>query len=219
MNVGLRSLCAVLCLFLSLTPLVAAQKSSKKKGTAEPSNAASAPDAAAPASDSAKKEDEDPQFKGLTWRLVGPYRGGRVLAVTGAVGEPNTYYFGSVGGGFWKTTDGVISWTPMSDKEKFDSIGAIAVAESDPNVVYVGTGEACIRNNILQGNGMYKSTDAGKTWHSLGLEDTRHIGRLAVNPKNPDIVFVAALGHAYCRNTERGFFRSTDGGKTWQKVL
>src|SRR5579872_5295424 len=173
MNVSSRRLCVVACLLLFLTPFIAAQKSSKKKNAPEQSAAsASAP---APAGETAKKEDEDPLFKGLTWRLVGPYRGGRVLAVTGVVGEPDTYYFGSVGGGVWKTTDGGISWTPMSDKEKLASIGAIAVAESDPNVVYVGTGEACIRNNILQGNGMYKSTDAGKTWQSLGLEDTRHI--------------------------------------------
>ncbi|HWY70726.1 MAG TPA: hypothetical protein VNX88_18810 [Terriglobales bacterium] len=150
---------------------------------------------------------------------MGPFRGGRVLAVSGVVGEPNTYYFGGVGGGVWKTTDGGLNWGPMSDKEKFSSVGAIAVAESDPNVIYVGTGEACIRNNILQGNGMYKSTDAGKTWHAVGLEDTRHIGRLAIHPRNPDIVFVAALGHAYGRNADRGVFRSTDGGKTWQKVL
>jgi len=212
-----RLLC---CLVLLLTSFLYAQKSSKsskkKGGAPQPVAAANAP---APAADQAKKPEEDPLFKGLTWRLVGPFRGGRVLAVSGVVGEPNTYYFGGVGGGVWKTTDGGISWSPMSDKEKFSSVGAIAVAESDPNVVYVGTGEACIRNNILQGNGMYKSTDAGKTWHFLGLEDTRHIGRLAVHPKNPDVVLVAALGHAYGRNAERGVFRSTDGGKTWQKVL
>ena len=218
MNASLRRTFAVLCLLIFIASFVAAQKSSKKKNAPEQNNAAST--SVPPSStETAKKEEEDPLFKGLTWRLVGPYRGGRVLAVSGVVGEPDTYYFGSVGGGVWKTTDGGISWTPMSDKEKFSSIGAIAVAQSDPNVVYVGTGEACIRNNILQGNGMYKSTDAGKTWQSLGLEDTRHIGRLAVNPTNPDIVLVAALGHAYGRNTERGVFRTTDGGKTWQKVL
>ncbi|HVH88414.1 MAG TPA: hypothetical protein VM912_16965 [Terriglobales bacterium] len=208
------------CLLLLLTSLLYAQKSSKiskKKTSSEPPNAVTS--APAPPGDQAKNPEEDPVFKGLTWRLVGPFRGGRVLAVSGVVGEPNTYYFGGVGGGVWKTTDGGITWIPVSDKEKFSSIGAIAVAESDPNVVYVGTGEACIRNNILQGNGVFKSTDAGKTWHFIGLEDTRHIGRLAVHPKNPDIVFVAALGHAYGRNAERGVFRSTDGGKTWQKVL
>src|SRR5215469_16831899 len=216
MNVAFRRFCVVCSLLFFLTPFLQAQKSSKKKPSPEQPAATAT---AAPAPQEAKKDEDDPLFKGLSWRLVGPYRGGRTLAVTGVVGEPNTYYFGSVGGGVWKTTDSGISWTPMSDKEKLASIGAIAVAESDPNVVYVGTGEACIRNNILQGNGMFKSTDAGKNWHFIGLEDTRHIGRLAVDPKNPDIVFVAALGHAYGRNLERGVFRSTDGGKTWQKVL
>jgi len=217
MNVAIRRFCVAWSLLFFLTPFLAAQKPSKKNPSPDQPAAAAAPPAAT--ASEAKKDGEDPLFKGLTWRLVGPYRGGRTLAVSGVVGEPNTYYFGSVGGGVWKTTDSGISWTPMSDKEKLASIGAIAVAESDPNVVYVGTGEACIRNNILRGNGMYKSTDAGKSWHFIGLEDTRHIGRLAVNPKNPDIVFVAALGHAYGRNTERGVFRSTDGGKSWQKVL
>jgi photosystem II stability/assembly factor-like uncharacterized protein len=218
MSIALRRLCVISSLLFLLSPFVSAQRSSKRKNQPEQANAA-ASESAAETHDQAKKEEEDPQFKGLTWRQVGPFRGGRVLAVTGVVGEPDTYYFGGVGGGVWKTTDGGINWMPMSDKEKFSSVGAIAVAQSDPNVVYVGTGEACIRNNILQGNGVFKSTDAGKTWHFIGLEDTRHIGRLAVNPKNPDIVFIAALGHAYGRNTERGVFRSTDGGKTWQKVL
>src|SRR5215510_12380500 len=214
MNLLLRRLCVMFCLLILPSFFLAAQKSSKKK--APPAQTVAT---ATPAETQAKKEEEDPLFKGLTWRLVGPFRGGRVLAVSGVVGEPNTYYFGGVGGGVWKTTDGGLNWTPLSDKEQLGSIGAIAVSDSDPNVVYVGTGEACIRNNILQGNGMYKSTDAGKTWRAIGLEDTRHIGRLAVHPKNPDIVFVAALGHAYGRNTERGVFRSTDGGKNWQKVL
>jgi photosystem II stability/assembly factor-like uncharacterized protein len=217
MSIALRRLPVVICLLVLLPCAIAAQKSSKKKNAELPASASAGTATSAP--EQTKKDEEDPLFKGLTWRLVGPFRGGRVLAVSGVVGEANTYYFGGVGGGVWKTTDGGLNWMPMSDKEKFSSVGAIAVAESDPNVVYVGTGEACIRNNILQGNGMYKSTDAGKTWHSIGLEDTRHIGRLAVNPKNPDIVFVAALGHAYGRNTERGVFRSTDGGKSWQKVL
>ena len=218
MSVAFRRGLAIFCLllFTSFSFSQKSSKNSKKKAANEQPVAAASPSTPP---EQATKEEEDPFFKALTWRLVGPFRGGRVLAVTGAVGEPNTYYFGGVGGGVWKTTDGGITWTPMSDKEKFSSIGAIAVAESDPNVVYVGTGEACIRNNILQGNGMYKSTDAGKTWHFIGLEDTRHIGRLAVHPKNSDIVFVAALGHAYGRNAEHGVFRSTDGGKTWQKVL
>jgi photosystem II stability/assembly factor-like uncharacterized protein len=158
-------------------------------------------------------------LKGMKWRLVGPFRGGRVLAVAGIPGDANTYYFGAVAGGVWKTTDGGLRWTPIFDKEPVSSIGSIAVAPSDPNVIYVGTGEACIRGNISFGDGVYKSVDAGKTWTHMGLDDTRHIGRVIVDPRNPDIVFVAALGHAYGSNEERGVFRTTDGGKHWEKVL
>ncbi|HXW89409.1 MAG TPA: hypothetical protein VEK33_02580 [Terriglobales bacterium] len=165
------------------------------------------------------KEERDKPFQGVQWRLIGPFRGGRVLAVTGVPGEPSTYYFGAVSGGVWKTTNGGASWEPLFDKQPISSIGAIAVAPSDPNVLYVGTGEACIRGDISYGDGVYKSTDAGKTWTNVGLKDTRHIGRIAVHPTNPDLVFVAALGHAYGTNTERGLFRSADGGKSWQKVL
>jgi photosystem II stability/assembly factor-like uncharacterized protein len=158
-------------------------------------------------------------LKGMKWRLVGPFRGGRVLAVSGVPNDANTYYFGAVAGGVWKTTNGGITWTPLFDKEPVSSIGAIAVAPSDPNVIYVGTGEACIRGNISFGDGMYKSVDAGKTWSHIGLDDSRHIARIAVDPRNPDVVFVAALGHAWGPNSERGLYRSTDGGKTWQKVI
>src|SRR5207253_1255774 len=145
----------------------------------------------------------------------------RVVAVSGVVGQDNVYYFGSTAGGVWKTTDGGLNWKPIFDKTKDASpaIGAIAVSESDPNVVYVGTGEACIRGNIVGGNGVHKSIDAGKTWKFVGLADTHAIGRLAVHPKNPDIAFVAALGHPFADNEERGIFRTQDGGKTWQKVL
>ena len=144
-----------------------------------------------------------------------------MLAVTGVVGQENTYYFGAVAGGVWKTTDGGINWKPVFDKQKdaSPSIGALALSESDPNVIYVGTGEACIRGNIVGGNGVYKSIDAGKTWNFVGLADTHAIGRLIVNPKNPDIAFVAALGHPFGDNQERGIFRTRDGGKTWEKVL
>jgi photosystem II stability/assembly factor-like uncharacterized protein len=158
-------------------------------------------------------------WKGMKWRLIGPFRGGRALAVTGVAGDPNTFYFGAVAGGVWKTTDGGVTWTPLTDKEKFASIGAIAVAPSDPNVIYVGTGESCIRGNITFGDGMYKSMDAGKTWAHLGQDDTRHIAKVIVDPHNPDIVFFAAFGHAFGPNAERGVYRSSDGGKTWQKVL
>ncbi|MGB8475192.1 MAG: hypothetical protein WCE61_14005 [Candidatus Acidiferrum sp.] len=158
-------------------------------------------------------------YDGMKWRLIGPFRGGRVLTVAGVPSQPNTYYFGAVGGGVWKTTDGGVSWNPIFDKEPISSIGALAIADSDPNVIYVGTGEACIRGNISYGDGVYKSTDAGKTWTNVGLKDTRHIGAVIINPTNPDIVYVAALGHAYGPNTERGIFRTRDGGKTWEKVL
>jgi photosystem II stability/assembly factor-like uncharacterized protein len=168
----------------------------------------------------AQQEQEKPDpFKGMKYRLIGPYRGGRALTAVGVVSEPNTYYFGAVAGGVWKTTNGGMTWTPLFDKQSVSSIGSIAVAESDPNIIYVGTGEACIRGNISHGDGMYKSLDAGKTWTHIGLRDTRHIGRVLVHPKNPDLVYVAALGHAYGPNTERGVFRTRDGGKTWEKVL
>ncbi|HEY6128231.1 MAG TPA: hypothetical protein VIW23_08630 [Candidatus Acidoferrum sp.] len=168
----------------------------------------------------AQQQQIDPKiYGGMKWRLIGPFRGGRVLTVTGVPGDPNLYYFGAVGGGVWKTTDGGVTWNPLFDKQGVSSIGALAVADSDPNIIYVGTGEACIRGNISFGDGVYKSTDAGKTWTNIGLKDTRHIGAVIVNPTNPDVAFVAALGHAYGANTERGVFRTRDGGKTWEKIL
>jgi photosystem II stability/assembly factor-like uncharacterized protein len=179
--------------------------------------------AAAESTGAAASDEEEAKgpWHGLTWRLVGPFRGGRVLAVTGVIGDPHIYYFGGVAGGVWKSTDGGLTWRPMTDKVKdmSPSIGAIAVAPSDPNVIYAGTGEACIRGNIVGGNGVYKSIDAGKTWSYGGLRDTQAIGRIIVNPKNADIAFVAALGHPFGPNPERGIFRTTDGGKTWSKVL
>lgn len=159
-------------------------------------------------------------LKAMKWRQVGPFRGGRALAVAGVAGDPETYYFGAVAGGVWKTTNGGFTWTPMTDKTGIMSVGAIAVAPSDPNVVYVGTGESCWRGNISYGDGMYKSVDGGKTWtHLPGLDDTRHIAKIIVHPSNPDVLLVAAMGHAYGPNETRGVFRSADGGKTWQKVL
>jgi photosystem II stability/assembly factor-like uncharacterized protein len=158
-------------------------------------------------------------FNGLEWRSIGPYRGGRVLAVAGVPGDPTTYYFGAVAGGVWKSTDSGHRWKPLFEHEQVSSVGAIAVADSNPNVIYVGTGEACIRGDISFGNGVYKSTDGGRTWKHVGLQDTRHIGALIIHPRNPDIVYVAALGHAYGTNGERGVFRTTDGGKNWEKVL
>ena len=159
-------------------------------------------------------------LKGLQWRSIGPYRGGRATAVAGVTSQPGVFYFGATGGGVWKTTDGGINWDNVSDEYfKTGSVGAIGVAESDPNVVYVGMGEAPIRGNFSHGDGVYKSTDAGKTWKHVGLEDTRQISRVRVHPKNPDIVFVGAQGHVFGPNDQRGVFRSTDGGKNWQKTL
>ena len=165
------------------------------------------------------KSEGDPLFKGMKYRNIGPFRGGRSLTAAGIPGDPTTYYFGATGGGVWKSTDGANTWSPIFDKDGAPSIGGIAVAGSDPNVVYVGTGEACIRGNISHGDGVWKSVDAGKSWKNVGLKDSRAIGRVIVNPHNPDIVFVAALGHPFGPNTERGVFRTTDGGKTWDKVL
>jgi photosystem II stability/assembly factor-like uncharacterized protein len=158
-------------------------------------------------------------LKGMKWRQIGPFRGGRALAVTGVSGDLETYYFGAVAGGVWKSANGGLTWMPLTDKTGIMSVGAIAVAPSDSNVVYVGTGESCIRGNISFGDGMYKSLDGGKSWTHVGLEDTQHIAKIVVHPQNPDIVFVAALGHAYGSNEMRGVFRSNDGGKTWQKIL
>lgn len=158
-------------------------------------------------------------FATLHWRMIGPFRGGRVLAVTGVQGQPNHFYFGSVDGGVWETQDAGRTWTPIFDAMPIGSIGAIAVAPSNPNILYVGSGEADMRSDIGYGNGMYKSVDAGRTWTHIGLIDSHQIGRILVDPRDPNLVFVAALGHAYGANEERGVFRSSDGGVTWQKIL
>ena len=158
-------------------------------------------------------------FQDLHWRLIGPFRAGRVLAVTGVPGEPQHFYFGSVNGGVWETRDAGRTWQPIFDSQPIGSIGAIAVAPSNHNVLYVGSGEADMRSDIAQGDGMYKSTDAGKTWTKIGLAESQQIGRIIVHPDNPDLVYVAALGHPYAANAERGVFRSSDGGRTWQKIL
>jgi photosystem II stability/assembly factor-like uncharacterized protein len=157
----------------------------------------------------------DPQlFSAMKWRQIGPFRGGRVVAVSGVPGDSATWYFGAVAGGVWKSTNAGNTWQPMFDDQRIASIGAIAVADSDHNIIYVGTGEACPRGNITYGDGVYKSIDAGKTWQHVGLGDTRHIGAIVVHPQNPDIAFVAALGHAFGPNDERGIFRTADGGRT-----
>src|SRR5882724_3340028 len=169
----------------------------------------------------AQQKGYDPSLlKGLQWRSIGPYRGGRSTAVAGVTSQQNVFYFGATGGGVWKTNDGGINWEPVSDEYfKTGSVGAIGISETDPNVVYVGMGESPIRGNVSHGDGVYKSTDAGKTWKHIGLEDTRQIARVRVHPRNPDIVYIAALGHVFGSNEQRGVFRSTDGGKNWQKVL
>lgn len=158
-------------------------------------------------------------YSALSWRGIGPYRGGRALAVTGIPGKPNQFLFGAAAGGVWKSVDSGGHWTPIFDGQAESSIGAIAVAPSNPDVIYVGTGEAALRGDITWGGGVYKSIDGGKTWSFLGLKDSRHIGAIAVDPTNPDIVLVAALGHAFGPNAERGVYRSTDGGKTWIRTL
>ena len=172
------------------------------------------------AQQTARRVPEAGPLRGLQWRSIGPYRGGRVTAVTGVTSQPSVYYFGGVGGGVWKSTDGGDNWEPISDGFfGTGSVGGIGVAESDPSIIYVGMGESPIRGNVSHGDGMYKSTDAGRTWRHIGLEDTRQIARVRVHPKNPDLVYVAALGHTFGPNDQRGVFRSKDGGKTWDKVL
>jgi photosystem II stability/assembly factor-like uncharacterized protein len=162
----------------------------------------------------------DPSLlKNMKWREVGPYRGGRSSAVEGIANQPDVYYFGSSGGGVWKTVDGGQTWKPVSDGFFGGSVGAVAVAPSDPAVVYAGLGEETLRGNVTHGDGMWKSTDAGKSWTKIGLDDTRHIGRVRVHPTNPDVVYVAAMGHAFGPSEQRGVYRSRDGGKTWDRVL
>jgi photosystem II stability/assembly factor-like uncharacterized protein len=156
----------------------------------------------------------------LRWRCIGPFRGGRVVAVAGTTHDPHTYYFGAVAGGVWKSTDDGTYWKPVSDGFfTTSSVGALAVAPSDPNVIYAGSGETTIRIDVSHGDGVYRSTDAGRTWANVGLRETRHIGKVRIHPHNPDIVWVAALGHAFGPNAERGVFKSDDGGATWRKTL
>lgn len=158
-------------------------------------------------------------YSALKWRMIGPFRAGKVNAIAGVPGNSSVYYFGADGGGVWKTTDSGNTWKPIFDSQPVGSIGALAVASSNPKIIYVGSGVNGVYSDIAYGNGIYKSTDGGENWQHLGLEDTRHIARILIDPRNPDIVLVAALGHSFGPNEERGVFRSTDGGKTWKKVL
>ncbi|MGB6386545.1 MAG: hypothetical protein WBE45_10850 [Terriglobales bacterium] len=158
-------------------------------------------------------------MNGLKWRLIGPFRGGRVVAVAGVPGDSTTFYFGSVNGGIWKTIDAGVVWTPIFDSQPVGSIGALAVASSDPKIIYAGTGESDIRSDLSSGNGVYKSTDSGATWNHIGLEDTRQISRIVIDPQNTNIVYVGALGHAYGPNGQRGVYKSVDGGAHWTRAL
>ena len=169
--------------------------------------------------------DQDTQipeefYNQLEWRNIGPFRGGRSLGAAGSPGRINEYYFGATGGGLWKTVDGGTEWFPVTDGQvTSSSVGAVAVAETNPDIVYIGMGEVQLRGSITQGDGVYKTIDGGKTWRHLGLEETQAVSRIRIHPTNPDIVYVAALGHPYGDNPERGVFKSTDGGNTWTKTL
>ena len=158
-------------------------------------------------------------YNSLKWRLIGPFRGGRAVAVSGIPGNATTFYFGAVNGGIWKTSDGGVVWQPIFDDQQAASIGALAVANSDPKVIYAGTGESDIRSDLSSGDGVYKSTDGGKSWGNVGLHDSEQISRIVVDPQDANIVYVAVLGHAYAPNAERGVYKSGDGGRNWTKVL
>ena len=156
----------------------------------------------------------------MEWRSIGPDRGGRSIAVAGHAERPFEYYFGATGGGLFKTTDGGSTWSPVTDGQVGSaSVGAVAMAPSDPDIVYIGMGEVQLRANVLQGDGVYRSDDGGKSWRHLGLAETHAIGRIRIHPSDPDRAYVAALGHPFGPNSERGVFRTTDGGETWEKVL
>ncbi|HEY3601531.1 MAG TPA: hypothetical protein VGK72_06215, partial [Chthoniobacterales bacterium] len=193
-----------------LNPSPASRTQSTPRRT-QPAATSPTPDTrstAAKTTETARPQFDPALWSGMQWREIGPYRGGRALAIEGVPGEPNTYYFGAVAGGVWKTTDGGTNWKPIFDKQHTtSSIGALAVAPSDHNTIYAGSGEAALRGNITYGDGVYKSVDGGKHWRNVGLKDSRHIGALIVHPENRDIVFVAAVGHAFGPNEQRGIYR------------
>jgi len=162
---------------------------------------------------------DDKLYNALEWRSIGPYRGGRSAAVTGVPGNPNLFYFGATGGGVWRTKDGGQNWENISDGYFGGSIGAVAVSEWDNNVIYVGGGEVSVRGNVSYGYGMWKSTDAGETWKHIGLDNSRHIPRIRIHPKDDNLVYVAVLGDLFKSSNERGVYRSKDGGKNWERIL
>src|ERR1700690_1091523 len=165
-------------------------------------------------------QDFDPKsYSALEWRMIGPFRGGRTVGAAGIPDQPNVFYVGVNNGGVWKTDDYGNTWKPIFDDQPTGSIGAVAIAPSDPNILYAGSGEGLQRPDLSVGDGMYKTTDGGKTWRHLGLRDGQQIPAILVDPRNPNRVFAAVLGHPYGPNAERGVFRSTDGGESWQKVL
>ncbi len=198
---------------LLLAPLAAAEGAARATA-----NRPAAP-TAQPAAAAGASALEASFGKALSWRLVGPFRGGRSAAVTGIPGDPKTYYFGATGGGVWKTVDAGATWKNVSDGFFGGSIGAVAVSQWDPNVIYVGGGEVTVRGNVSHGDGVWKSTDAGATWKHVGLDDSRHIPRIRIHPKNPDLVYAAVLGHLFGPNEMRGVYRSKDGGATWERIL
>ncbi|MEM8898016.1 MAG: glycosyl hydrolase [Bacteroidota bacterium] len=191
-----------LCLLMGTTTHLQAQK--KKRGKVE---------------ELPTTTYDEALYDAMEYRLVGPFRGGRSCAVTGVKGIPNRFYFGSTGGGVWRTDDGGSTWKNVSDGYFGGSIGAIAVAESDPNVIFVGGGEKTVRGNVSFGYGIWKSTDAGKTWTNMGLNKSRHVGRIRIHPQNPDVVYAAVMGDLYKSSEERGVYKSTDGGQSWTKIL
>ena len=197
----MRSLILSLFLILFLVPssVVTAQRKKRAKATVQ-------------------TYSED-LYNSIQWRLVGPFRGGRAGTVSGVLNNPNLYYMGTAGGGVWKTTDAGNTWSCISDGYFGGSIGAVAVSESDPNVIYVGEGEQTLRGNVSSGNGIWKSLDAGETWEFIGLEGSEHIARIRIHPTNPDLVYVAAIGNLWKPNETRGVYRSKNGGQTWEKIL